>query len=504
VRDLPAAERDESSGAPRAATPPTPAVALRGTAKRYGPLEALRAVSLVLRAGERVAVVGPSGAGKSTLLRLVNTSLAPSAGSVEVLGVDVCRLSPRSLRALRARIGTVYQQLHLVPQASVMQNVVAGRLGRMSVPRALLALLSRDEAERVRAVLAQVGIAEKLFERVDRLSGGEQQRVAIARALYQDPELLVADEPFASVDPARAEEIAALLARSSAGRTLVVTTHRLEPLLPHIDRVVGLRAGAVTFDRPPAALTLDDLAGLYAATRGAPAVRSPRTNGRPSPAPRESAGLLAIGASNTPGEFVIPRTVRAFVRSYPGVRLGVAVKDTAEITADLLAGRIDLAFVGARSPHPELEYEDVAEDEIVLVTAPGLEGLPEEPVPAALAARLPRVEREAGSGTRAVVEEHLANLGAPLDPAAVQLEVSSLVGLKAAVLSGIGVAFASRLAVADELEEGHLRALRIDGVKIPRRLFAAWRRGVRPSPAAARVLELARAEVAARLRGAAR
>jgi phosphonate transport system ATP-binding protein len=182
--------------------------------------------------------------------------------------------------------------------------------------------------------------------------------------------------------------------------------------------------------------------------------------------------------------------------------VSVAVKDTAEITADLLAGRIELAFVGARSPHPELEYEDVAEDEIVLVAAPNLEGLPHEPLPADVAARLPRVEREPGSATRSVVEEHFANLGAPLDLGAVQLEVSSLVGLKAAVLSGIGVAFASRLAVAEELEEGHLRALRIDGVKIPRRLFAAWRRAARLSPAAARFLELARAESSARLRGA--
>ena len=500
--DRGAAERDYPAGAPRAAASGPPAIALHGAARCYGPLEALRPLSLVVRAGERVSVVGPSGAGKSTLLRLVNTSLAPSAGRVEVLGADVGRLAPRALRALRARVGTVYQQLHLVPQVSVMQNVVAGRLGRISVGRALAALLSGDEAHRVRAVLAQVGIPERIFERVDRLSGGEQQRVAIARALYQDPELLVADEPIASVDPARAEELAALLARSSAGRTLLVATHRLEPLLPHVDRVVGLRAGELAFDTPAAALTLDDLAGLYAAARGASAGRAPLA-GAPSPARRGAAGLLAVGASNTPGELVLPRTVRAFVRAYPGVRVSLAVKDTEQITADLLAGRIELAFVGARSPHPELEYEDVAEDEIVLVAAPGLDGVPDEPVPAAVAARLPRVERERGSATRAVVEEHLANLGAPLDPGAVQLEVSSLVGLKAAVLSGIGVAFASRLAVADELEEGHLRALRIDGVKIPRRLFAAWRRGARPSPAAARFLELARAESAARLRGAA-
>ncbi|WP_242338599.1 MULTISPECIES: LysR substrate-binding domain-containing protein [Anaeromyxobacter] len=477
----------------RASAVPVPALALTGAGKRYGRRDALLPLSLAIREGERVAVVGPSGAGKSTLLRLLATSLAPSCGAVELFGRDVAGLAPRALRAVRARIGTVHQQLHLVPQASVMQNVVAGRLGRMSLARALAALVSRAEAERVRAVLAEVGIAERLHERVDRLSGGEQQRVAIARALYQDPEIVIADEPVASVDPARAVEIAALLGRAFAGRTLVVSTHRLEPLLPIVTRVVGLRDGAVAFDAPVAALTLDDLSRLYASRKGAAVSPSPAAPRTPSPA--APAGVLALGASNTPGEFLLPGAVRAFVRAYPGVRVSLAVKDSAEVTADLLARHVEVGFVGARSPHPELHFEDLVEDEIVLVASPAQEGLPAEPIPPALAARLPRVEREAGSGTRAVVEDHLANLGVPLDPAAVALEVGTLVGLKAAVLSGVGVAFTSRLAVREELERGHLRALRIDGVRIPRRLFVAWRRDATPSPAARRFVEVARAAV---------
>ncbi|HEY6098794.1 MAG TPA: ATP-binding cassette domain-containing protein, partial [Anaeromyxobacter sp.] len=119
------------------------ALSLAAAGRRYGAIQALRPLSLAVHPGERVAIVGPSGAGKSTLLGLLNTSLAPSSGTVEVLGARVDALSPRALRALRARIGTVYQQLHLVPQATVMQNVVAGRLGRTSLGRALLALLSR-------------------------------------------------------------------------------------------------------------------------------------------------------------------------------------------------------------------------------------------------------------------------------------------------------------------------------------------------------------------------
>ncbi len=260
---------------PDANVPPPAAFALRAAGKRYGAVEALSPTTLSIALGERVAIVGPSGAGKSTLLALLNTSLAPTSGRVEALGRAVDRLSPRALRRLRARVGTVYQQLWLVSRATVMQNVVAGRLGRISLARALLALASRGEAQRVSAVLAGLGIADKLHERVDRLSGGEQQRVAIARTLYQDPEIVIADEPLASVDPARAADIAALLARTFAGRTLVVSTHRIEPLLPYVTRVVGLREGAVVFDEPAAALTVEELSRLYASRRGARA-DSPR------------------------------------------------------------------------------------------------------------------------------------------------------------------------------------------------------------------------------------
>jgi phosphonate transport system ATP-binding protein len=474
---------------PLAAATPAPAVALAAASVRFGAREALRPTTLSIARGERVAVVGPSGAGKSTLLRLAATTLAPSVGAVEVLGRPVAALSPRALRALRSRIGAVHQQLWLVPRATVMQNVVAGRLGRTSLLRALAALASRREAERVAAVLARVGLADRLHERADRLSGGEQQRVAIARALYQEPELLLADEPLSSVDPARAAELSSLLAAAFERRTVVVSTHRIEPLLPHVGRVIGLRDGAVAFDKPAATVTLDDLGRLYEAAAAGRAT-SPRT--LPVAACEAPAGEAVISASTTPGEHLLPRLLRRYLADHPGVRVTLAVKDSAQVAADLLEGRAELGFLGARTPHPALHFEDFAEDEVVLVAAPALPGIPAGPVTPEAAARLPRVDREEGSGTRRVVEEHFANLGAPLDPAAIVAEVGSLSGLRTAAAAGVGAAFVSRAAVRDELEAGRLRIVPVEGVRIPRRFFAAWRVERPPGAAARRFLELAR------------
>jgi phosphonate transport system ATP-binding protein len=370
---------------------------------------------------------------------------------------------------------------------------VAGRLGRASLARSLLALVSGREADRVRALLEEVGIADKIFERVDRLSGGEQQRVAIARTLHQDPEIVIADEPLASVDPARSAEIVALFARAFAGRTLVVSTHRIEPLLAHVDRVIGLRLGALAFDKPSSAVTLDDLAHLYESRRGAPVAASAPPGEHSREQPRaEEIPTLAVGASNTPAELLLPRIVRAFVRAHPGVRVSLSVKDSTEIAEEVLAGRVELGLVGARSPRPELAHEDVVEDEIVLVAAPSL-GLPAEPIAAERLAGLRRIDREAGSGTRAVVEEHLANMGVSLDAAAAALEVGTLVGVKAAAMSGMGVAFVSRLAVKDEVEAGLLRIVAVEGLRIPRNVFAVYRRDRGLSPSAEAFLSLARA-----------
>jgi len=469
---------------PPPASAPRPGAAsllLRAAGRRFGDLAALSQVTLRVAPGERVALLGPSGAGKSTLLALCGGALFATEGEVQVLGEEPALLPPARLRALRARVGTVHQQLQLVPQASVLENVLMGALGRRSWLSLAAAPFRRRDREAVAAVLGRVGLAGKLHQRLDRLSGGEQQRVAVARVLWQDPEVWLADEPFASVDPERSAQVVRLLVEAAQGRTLVLSTHQLEPVLPHFPRIVGLRGGRLLFDKPREEVTPDDLARLY---------QPEEATSSPEPRqllPAEAAGRteLWVGASTAPGEYLLPRAVPAFAVAQPQVRLRLLVKDTAQVLAELRHGRVELAFVGARLPDPALHFEDFAEDEILLLASPHLAGLPADPLSPSLAARLPRVDREAGSATRTVVEKQFAALGAPLEPGAVVFEAGSVEALKAAVAGGAGVGFASRLSVADELQSGRLVALHVTSVRIPRRFFAAWRRQ-QPLSAAAR------------------
>jgi phosphonate transport system ATP-binding protein len=485
----PAAEPQRPPSEEHAATQGS-AVELRGAGRTFGAFRALEGVTLAIRPGERVAILGPSGAGKSTLLKLVNTSLAATEGEVRLLGQDPRRLGPRALRALRARVGTVYQALHLVPQASVLENVLMGRLGRRSALATALAALRRRDREEVAALLAAVGIAAKLDERVDRLSGGEQQRVAVARVLYQAPDVVLADEPFSAVDPERSAAVVALLVAAAEGRALLLSTHQLEPVLPHFPRLVGLRGGRLLFDKRREEVTSADLALLYQPEE---ATRSPEPRRvlAPDPAAPLEQAELRVSASTTPGEHLLTPAVAAFARAHPGVQLRLSVKGTAEALRDLAAGRAELAFVGARAALPGLHFEDFAEDEIVLVASAGFGGLP-VPLHASLAARLPRVDREPGSATRAIVEEQFARMGTPLDPSSSVLEAGSVAALLAAVADGLGVGFASRRSAATALAAGRVREVPVEAVTVPRRFFVAWRRDAEPSPAARRFLALAR------------
>jgi phosphonate transport system ATP-binding protein len=231
-------------------------------------------VTLDIQAGERVAVIGPSGAGKTTLFRLLNATLRPTSGGLWFDEVDLESLSGRRLRHLRRRIGTVYQQHNLVPQLRVIHNVLAGRLGRWSLPKALLSLLSPQERAVALVALEQVGIPEKLYTRTAHLSGGQQQRVAIARALVQDPDVILADEPVSSVDPTLGRTIMALLVQLAEAnqKTLLANLHAVAFALDFFPRVIGFRQGRVAFDLPPAAVTETVMADLYAGMETSPVV----------------------------------------------------------------------------------------------------------------------------------------------------------------------------------------------------------------------------------------
>ena len=246
------------------ATRDAPVLALESVTVEVAGTRALDDVSLAVSAGERVALVGPSGAGKTTLLMVVNGTVAPQRGGVTVLGASPAAMD-RQARDVRRRVGTIYQQLHLAGRLQVVHNVNGGHLPQWSLGRAVWSLLRPQQVGDVRAVLDRVGIAHKLRQRTDRLSGGEQQRVAIARVLAQQPELILADEPIASLDPARGREVMDLLRSlaDEAGCTLVVSLHALDMARSHCDRIVGLRGGRVAFDAPASDVTDELAAALY-------------------------------------------------------------------------------------------------------------------------------------------------------------------------------------------------------------------------------------------------
>jgi len=227
---------------------------------------AIEAMDLRIEAGERVALIGPSGAGKTTLLRLLGASLAPSLGTVSVAGADPWALRPAALRALRARIGKMHQSPPIPPRQRVVTAVLAGRLGQWSLGRALASLLYPVDIDGARAVLAPLGLADRLFDRCDQLSGGQLQRVALARLLYQQPELMLADEPVSALDPALARSVTLTLNQTAVERkvTLVASLHAVDLARTHFSRVIGLQSGHILFDRPADRVTDALIAALYA------------------------------------------------------------------------------------------------------------------------------------------------------------------------------------------------------------------------------------------------
>ncbi|AMM87423.1 phosphonate ABC transporter ATP-binding protein [Martelella sp. AD-3] len=229
--------------------------------------KALNDVSLTVPEGQVVGLIGPSGAGKSTLIRCVNRLVEPTSGSVAISGKLITGQGQRELRAMRRRIGMIFQEYALVERLTVMENVLSGRLGYVGFWTSFTRRYSADDIGLAYRLLDRVGLMHQADKRADALSGGQRQRVGIARALAQEPELLLVDEPTASLDPKTSRQIMRLLIEICAERNLpaIVNIHDVPLAQQFMQRIIGLRAGEVVFDGAPDALSETALTEIYGA-----------------------------------------------------------------------------------------------------------------------------------------------------------------------------------------------------------------------------------------------
>lgn len=230
-----------------------------------GKSKALDGVSLAIERGRFVSVIGSSGAGKSTLLRCVNRLIDPSEGRIEFDGKNVLELGKRELRQVRRSIGMIFQHYNLVSRSTTIENVLQGRLGYKSSIAGVFGLYSEEEKELAFETLDRLGMAEFAYRRCDQLFGGQKQRVGIARALVQEPLLMLADEPIASLDPKASRTIMEYLrwAADDLGIACLVNLHQVDYAIEFSDRIIGLKDGKLVFDGPPAELDSEAIAYIY-------------------------------------------------------------------------------------------------------------------------------------------------------------------------------------------------------------------------------------------------
>jgi phosphonate transport system ATP-binding protein len=236
-----------------------------GLTCRFGTKTAVDNASFSIEPGRFVGVIGRSGAGKSTLLRMINRLETPTSGRIMFEGVEVTALQGRDLRRWRARSAMIFQQFNLVGRLDVLTNVLMGRLAGVPLWRSLIQLWPQDDKAIAISVLEQFDMMPMAAQRADQLSGGQQQRVAIARALVQQPDIILADEPIASLDPRNTRIVMDALLRINKhfGITVICNLHSLDLARTYCDRLIGMSAGRVVFDGAPAALTDSIARELY-------------------------------------------------------------------------------------------------------------------------------------------------------------------------------------------------------------------------------------------------
>ena len=239
---------------------------LQNLGKRYKTGDdALKGVNLEIPDGQIVGLIGPSGAGKSTLIRCVNRLVEPTTGKVILNSVDVTTLSASGLRKERRKMGMIFQEYALVDRLTIMENVLSGRLGYVGFWRSFLRKYPQSDIDEAFRLLERVGLDQMVDKRADELSGGQKQRVGIARALIQDPEVLLIDEPTASLDPKTSRQIMRLISELCKERNLstIVNIHDVALAQMYVERIVGLQMGKIVFDGPPDGLTPDVLTQIY-------------------------------------------------------------------------------------------------------------------------------------------------------------------------------------------------------------------------------------------------
>ena len=242
--------------------------------KHFGQVAAVDKVALEIPEGQMVGVIGRSGAGKSTLLRLLNRLLEPTSGAIRYAGKDVTAMKGRALLAWRADCAMVFQQFNLVNRLDVLPNVLIGRINRHGTLSSLIKHFTAAERTLAIAALDRLDLVDQALQRADTLSGGQQQRVAIARAMLQEPTLVLADEPIASLDPRNATRVMEALRTINRedGITVICNLHTLDTARRYCDRIVGMAGGAVVFDGTPSALTQAAVHEIYGAAGGDEAI----------------------------------------------------------------------------------------------------------------------------------------------------------------------------------------------------------------------------------------
>jgi phosphonate transport system ATP-binding protein len=241
-------------------------IEFRNVVKTYpGDVKALQGVTCTIQQGEFVAIIGLSGAGKSTFIRCINQMHTITSGELIVNGFDVSQLKGNDLRQFRRKIGMVFQSFNLVKRTTVIKNVLTARVAEMPLWKSIMGLYTKEDKILALTALDNVGILDKAYKRADTLSGGQAQRVALARCLAQKPDIILADEPVASLDPLTSQQVMEDFVKINKefNITVVANMHHVDIAKKYANRIIGIKAGKIVFDGPSSTITNDDLTNIY-------------------------------------------------------------------------------------------------------------------------------------------------------------------------------------------------------------------------------------------------